>query len=198
MSATAPQEVCSTCGRITAGHESVSYGSIEKGYRLLCYRCFNIETAQLDGLDKFEHLDFEPIRLVDCSGQSHDFHFKTRLFGPGIAMDAYELRKGHPAGYEFQIIGDPEEDLMALLGRLVEKIRRALSVKHLTDSKHGTHLADHRIVRGRIEWDADQDGHVPLVVIDGRELTWDELGHMLMSCEGWQFKLEIRDPSDEL
>ena len=191
-------EVCSTCGRTTASYQGIGYGSQAEEYRLLCYRCYNLEAAKLDGLDKFEHLDFDPVRLVDCAGESHEFHFRTRLFGPGIAMDAFELRDDHPAGYKFQIIGDPNDDLMALLGRLVEKIRRAISVKHLTASDFGTQLADHRIVRGRIEWDADQNGHIPLVVIDGREFTWDEFGHMLMSCEGWQFKLEIRDPSDDL
>lgn len=40
-------------------------------------------------------------------------------------------------------------------------------------------------------------GQVPLVMIDGREIKWDELGRMLMSYEGWQFKLQIRDKSEE-
>jgi len=53
-------------------------------------------------------------------------------------------------------------------------------------------------VRGRIEWDESQEGRVPLVTVDGREITWDEFGRMLMNFEGWQFKLEIRDKSEEL
>jgi hypothetical protein len=39
---------------------------------------------------------------------------------------------------------------------------------------------------------------VPLLVIDGREVSWDEMGRMLMSFEGWQFRLEIRDRSEEV
>jgi hypothetical protein len=35
-------------------------------------------------------------------------------------------------------------------------------------------------------------------VIDGRELTWDDFGRLLSSYEGWQFKLEIRDRTDEV
>ena len=35
------------------------------------------------------------------------------------------------------------------------------------------------------------DGRVPLLVIDGQEVAWDELGRMLMSFEGWQFRLAI-------
>jgi hypothetical protein len=85
-----------------------------------------------------------------------------------------------------------------LLGQLIQKIRRALSTKHLVDGQFGLQIADDRVVRGKIEWDVDQDGRVPLLVIDGREITWDEMGRMLMSFEGWQFKLTVADKSDEL
>jgi len=39
---------------------------------------------------------------------------------------------------------------------------------------------------------------VPPIVVDGREITWDRFGRMPMTFEGWQFKLEIRDQSEEL
>lgn len=39
---------------------------------------------------------------------------------------------------------------------------------------------------------------MPILIIDGREIDWDEYGRMLMSCEGWQFKLSIADKSEEL
>ena len=87
---------------------------------------------------------------------------------------------------------------LVLLGRLIEKMRRALSLKYLTDDKGKPQIADHRVLRGRIEWDEACDGRVPLLVIDGREIGWDEFGRMLMSFEGWQFKLHIADQSDEL
>ena len=49
----------------------------------------------------------------------------------------------------------------------------------------------HRVVQGMVESDRDHDGRVPLLIIDGREITWDEFGLMLMSFEGWQFKLNL-------
>jgi hypothetical protein len=39
---------------------------------------------------------------------------------------------------------------------------------------------------------------LPLLVIDGREIDWDQFGRMLMSYEGSQFKLTIADKSEEL
>ena len=38
---------------------------------------------------------------------------------------------------------------------------------------------------------------MPLVVIDGREISWEQFGRMLMTFEGWQFKLQIFDRSEE-
>jgi hypothetical protein len=188
---------CDTCKQITPSYDIISYGSMECGYRELCSQCFNMEVAKLGGLEGFEHAKFEPIGLADCTGKVYEFHFRTRLLGTGVSLDAFELRDGHPAGYQFQIIGDPEGDLLLLLGRLIEKIRRALSTKHLIDSDHGLQIAD-RVVRGKVEWDEAEDGRVPLLIIDGREITWEDFGRMLMSFEGWQFKLNIADKSEEL
>jgi hypothetical protein len=85
-----------------------------------------------------------------------------------------------------------------LLGRLIEKMRRGLSIKHLRTDTYGLQIADHRAVRGKIEWGDSEDGSVPLLNVDGREISWQEFGRILMSFEGWQFKLEIRDKSEDL
>jgi hypothetical protein len=191
------QDRCEECGEITPGYDTVHYGSMDSGYRQLCTRCFNAEVAELHGLDDFENIRLEPIGLTDCAGEEHQFHFQTRLLGGIVSLEAFELREGNPAGYTFQLIGKPEEDLFALLGRLIQRICKALSVKHIEDGQHGLQIVDDT-VRGRIEWDDDEDGRVPLMVVDGREISWEEFGQMLMSHEGWQFKLEIFDPSDEV
>ncbi len=189
--------ICDGCAKPTPAHESTPSGSQETGYRLLCCSCFNADVAARCGVEGFENIRLEPIRLTDGEGMSHEFHFQTRLLGHIVALEAYELIEGTPAGYKFQMIGSPEDDLFALLGRLIERIRRALAVKHITDDERfGPHISD-RTVRGRIDWDEEQDGRVPLVVVDGRTFTWDEFGEMLMTFEGSPFRLEISDPSEE-
>lgn len=187
---------CEKCGEQVPAHDIIHYGT-EGEYRKLCCRCVNADMAQRSSLADFEDHRFQPIKMTDCGGEVHEFHFRTRLLGDIVALDAFELRDGHPGGYEFQLIGDPEEDLMALLGRLIEKIRRSLSIRHLKeDDRFGLQIAD-RTVRGQIECDLDEVDRLPLVVVDGREITWDEFGRMLMTFEGWKFKLEIFDSSDE-
>jgi hypothetical protein len=189
---------CVSCAQITPSYEIVNYGSMEHGYRQICMQCLNKEMAEAMGLEGFEHAKFEPVGLADGTGKVHEFHFRTNLFGPGVAIDAFELRDGNPTGYQFQIIGDPEDDLLVLFGQLLQKMRRGLSTKHLIDGQHGLQIADDRVVRGKIECDVAHDDRVPLLIIDGREITWAELGRMLMSFEGWQFKLTIADKSEEL
>jgi len=191
------QTCCDNCGRTVPHYDVIHYGSIDAGYRRLCSKCFNTEIAETDGLEGFEHAELAPVELTDCDGDAHLFHFRTRLFGPGVALDAFEVRDGVPAGYQFQVIGEPVDDPLALLARLIERIHRALSIKHVKAGSLGMEIAD-RVVRGRIEWDRAQDGRVPLLNVDGRDITWDEFGSMLMTFEGWQFKLEIRDQSEEL
>ena len=188
---------CEECGEITPGYDTVHYGSIDGGYRQLCTRCFNAEVAELHGLDDFENIRLDPIGLTDCTGEEHQFHFQTRLLGGILSLEAFELKEGNPGGYKFQLIGDPEDELFALLGKLIQRIRKALSGKHIEYGQHGLQIADETL-RGRIEWDDDEDGRVPLVVVDGREISWEAFGQMLMSRESWQFRLEIIDPSDEV
>ena len=188
---------CEACGTAVPGYDVVNYGSIEAGYRQLCSQCFNAEVASAQGLEHFENLRFDQVVMTDCAGEAHEFHFRTRLLGSMVAVDAFEIKRGDPAGYQFQIVGDPDDDLLSLLGRLVERMRRRLSVKHLVRGEHGLQIAE-QTVRARIDWDETQDERMPLLVIDGREVSWEEFGRMLMTFEGWQFRMEIGDPSEEV
>ena len=172
----------------------ISSGSDELGYRWVCSDCANAEVARSEGLEGFSHPRFEPVRLTDYSGREHEFHFRTRLFGPGVSINAFELLHGVPGGYEFQVIGEPSEDLMVLFGRLIEKTRRALARRHLVEGELGTRIADDGVVRGSIDWD---DSGLPRLQIDGRSIDWEHFGRLLMTYEGWQFHLRLLDPSEE-
>jgi len=86
-----------------------------------------------------------------------------------------------------------------LLGRLFGKIRRGLSSKYLEEDDLGLHIAEDKdLVCGRITSDEGYDARMPLLVIDGREVTWEAFGRMLMTFEGWRFKVEIRDRGEEI
>ena len=193
-----PAVLCHTCRAPIPPHDMIHYGSIETGYRDLCSRCFNEEVAREGGLN-FEHVRFDPVEMIDVAGVRHQFHFRLHLLGDRVSMESFELQGVEPSGYQFAVIGEPEVDLFALMAQLVTRMRRALSVRHLKDEGDGFGLgiADF-LVKGHIAWDDEHDGRLPLLVIDGQEVPWDTFGRMLMTFEGWQFKLEIRDRSEEI
>jgi len=175
----------------------VHYGSIEGGYRDLCNRCFNEEVARSGEID-FSHVQFEPLDVPDVTGALHRFYFEVLLLGDKVSLQAFELIGGDPGGYQFQVLGDAEADLFGLMGQMVPRIRRSLERQHLKAHSHmpGLHITE-RMVRGRITWDDNEDGRLPMLVIDGKEMSWDQFGRMLMTFEGWQFRLEILDRSEE-
>jgi hypothetical protein len=189
--------VCEACGTAVPTYDVVSYGSIERGYRELCTSCFNAEVASVLGLERFEHVRLQPVVMTDCAGQQHEFHFRIRLLGDLMALEAFELEAGVPAGYQFEILGEADGDPLPLLGSLIARMRRSLSVRYLVRDADRTHIAE-QTVCGRIEWDESGHGRVPLLVIDGQDVSWDEFGRMLMSFEGWQFRVAIRDRSEEV
>lgn len=79
--------VCEACGAAVPSYDAVSCGSIERGYRELCTRCFNAEMASLLGLERFEHGPLQPIVMTDCAGEKHEFHFRIRLLGNVMVLD---------------------------------------------------------------------------------------------------------------
>ena len=189
---------CEACGKAAPGYDIVNYTSLDEASRQLCNQCYNAEVASMLDLKGFGDFRLDPLSITDCAGEKHEFHLRMLLRGGQVAVEAFELEDDAPAGHQFQILGDVDDDVLALVGRLVERIRRRLSVRYLLQEDGGLRIAD-QTVCGQIQWDdkAD-DGQVPMLVIDGRDVSWEKFGRMLMTFEGWQFRMEIVDPSDEV
>lgn len=75
---------------------------------------------------------------------------------------------------------------------LYERIRHGLAVRHVERGDLGWRITDARHL-GRITWDPERAGEVPLLVIDGRPFTWDQVGRMLMSFEGFTLRAFVGD-----
>lgn len=191
------EQTCVRCGARTPPYDAVNAASSDGTYRLLCSRCFNEDMAQWADIVGFEYPQFTPVRLLDMDGGSHEFHFRSLLLGDQLSLEAFELAGNDESeGYRFQILDEPRSDPFVLLGKLVQKMMRALATKHLREDAGGLQVAD-TMVRGRIEWNGVEDVRQPCVVIDGRRVEWNDFGALLMAFEGWQFRLELLDPSDE-
>ncbi len=185
---------CQNCNKVIRSHDGVQLLR-EQGDpgTLLCGRCYNEMMSVTMELD-FEHPDFVPISVADSTGAEHDFEFRTHLHGEVVKIDALEVRQGEVKGYEFSVLGDAEKDPMDLFRVLYQRMRDELGKKYLTTDEQ-PQIAEGN-VRGQIEWDEETDGDLPRLVIDGRDISWYEMGRMLMSYEGWRFELEINDCDD--
>ena len=145
----------------------------------------------------------ELIILKDIEEFEHEFHFTIRHLGDRLGIDAFEIKDGHRGGYEFSLIGDFDKEIFDLFGKLFERMRRGLNRNHLEwdGAINSWQISNDDIVRARISSDLESDdyyGHPPLIVIDGKEIRWDEFERMLMTYEGFHFKLEIFDRSEEM
>jgi hypothetical protein len=180
---------CGLCGKILRPYDSISVTDV--GGR--CYRCFNQELAERLGVD-FDNTPIAPIVVADADGVRHRFEIRSMLVGTGHAMYAREVRSRDAAGgYRFEILGDLEANALDLLKLLHERIRQGLSVRHVQQTEHGWQLTTAHRLSGVIEWDAETEGALPLLIVDGRTFTWDQIGRMMMTFEGCTLNAIVED-----
>jgi hypothetical protein len=179
---------CGVCGKPLESGETIHVA--EQGPR--CYRCFNRETADRLGID-FNEPEFQPVVLEDADGAPHTFKSRSMLVPTGHEMEALEvIDEPHP-GYRFAILGDFEADPWELFQRLYAKMRTEITRRYVHRTEFGWQLTEDERLVGRIEWDPSSDARLPLVVIDGKPFTWEQVGHMLMTFEGFTLEARIKD-----
>ena len=180
---------CGLCRKVLRPHDSISVADV--GER--CYRCFNDESADILGID-FDNTPIAPIEVTDVDGVRHRFEIRSMLVGTGHAMSAREVKtRDAEAGYRFEILGDHETHAQDLLELLRERIRQGLSVRHVQQTEHGWQLTEARRLHGVFEWNPETDDGLPLLIVDGRTFTWDQIGRMLMTFEGFTLNATVQD-----
>jgi hypothetical protein len=194
---------CERCGKEVHNYNDFIMAYTENGnYIPLCFRCYNKEISEAIGIE-FDEIDLQPILLQDADGTDHTFYFSVRLMEVGLVLRAFEKEfENRSGGYEFSIIGDVDDGVFSLFSKLYTRMCKALSRKHIYHDE-GTHkweITESDIVRGQItddpdteDWDSDL-----MFVVDGKAITLKEFGQMLKAYEGFNFKLQIFDESDEI
>jgi len=191
------KEQCSACKTTTPSSLGVLL-QIKEDAQYLCFNCYNDMMAEHLGID-FENIIFSPVTLKDTDNAEHTFHFHTRLIGYQVIIEAKEPLNNDKQGYEFAVLGDAEEDdLFDLFKTLFERIRRTLRKKHIQPCQIKKYrITDQDTTRGYITGNREGDRERPLLVIDGKEIEWHEFGQMLSTYEGFNFKLDIFDKTEE-
>jgi hypothetical protein len=180
-------ETCGKCGKLLEPRDTIHVADL--GPR--CFTCHNQELAGRLGV-RFDDTPLDPIVVNDAEGAPHTLAIRSLLVPTGREMTAREVQP-QGGGYEFSVLGDFDADAWRLFTHLYEKIRREIAVKHVEMTEFGWHLTAADRFAGRIEWDDDSGGETPIVVIDGKPFTWDELGRILTTYEGFTLHARIED-----
>lgn len=180
--------ICQVC------KQNESY--IRFGEDHLCLNCYNEMMGKQLGVQATSYP--EGVAIKDGQGNVHQFRLKKRLDPIGIIMDAEEERTG---GYQFREYGELHENQGELLLRLLAKVENGMSEIYVEEGEFPNgqkyHLLPNDRLTGRVE-PSREDNNIPLLVVNGKNYTWDEIGQMLMHYEGFQVKLEMVDLSEEI
>ena len=136
-----------------------------------------------------------PIRqsCPDWSGKERHFVISFQRVDLGYSVQAEEEGK-EGQGFYFREF-DPTSAYLAL-GRLRGRIRRALAMRHIEEWEPGVFQATHNTVRGRISYSTELQQVA--FVVDGQLLTLEQFGKLAETFEGFQFRFDIFDSSDDV
>ena len=177
---------CADCGAV--GTQVVVDGA------RLCERCADRRVAAHTGWSELPDPPVPQV-IVGPDGRAHTMRIRLHRAPTGVAAEAVELGCDPGEGYHVRIIGAHDVDVPMLIEQLRLQVRDEIGTTYLepNPSRPGWLLRDHQVA-GRLVW-AGQDAPYA-VVIDGRTLSWEELGRALESFEGWRFRLVIDDIDD--
>ncbi|MET7622369.1 hypothetical protein [Streptomyces sp. NPDC005408] len=176
---------CRECGRRPADQWLNDEGP-------LCDPCLNERIAAVTGMPRLP-LAPPPVEVVGGDGRRHGLRYRLWRAPTGISVRLVEDRGEADDGFEFAVLGDHDADVDQLAAQVRAEAEAEINRCYLEPTPQG---AGWQLVgdnaAGRLV--ADMDGGPVRVVVDGRTLSWEELGEALSPFEGWRFRLTIDDP----
>jgi hypothetical protein len=125
---------------------------------------------------------------TDFAGRTR--HFVTRLDETPGGLRAEAVETGKVDGYRFKVVA-PSGATGQALWALRQKMSSILNVRHIErENGHRTWSMTHDVLRGRIT--SSKDSEEPTLIVDGQPLSWEDVGRMLSSYEGFEFEFFIR------
>lgn len=160
----------------------------------LCMDCYNALMAKEFDVD----LPALPktFSATDSHGVKHMFDIERHITGTAILLTATEQRTH---GYEFSVDGPLDADQNLLFKQLKEKTQQNVLKTYLDkgvfpDGTSYTYIKDDQL-KGMLDYD-ETDSGLPLVIIDGKPYTWEEVGRFVQAFEGFHISIVMTDAAD--
>jgi hypothetical protein len=157
----------------------------------LCDECTDRHIADATGLARLSELP-EPFELTGPDHRHHRLAYRALRAATGITVSLEELGVEPGEGYQFEVLGTHEADMAELVAAVREQAEGEIGRLWLEPARHGPEwMVAGEEVSGRFVYSPDGGPHN--VVVDGRTLSWEELGDALDGYEGWRFRLVVED-----
>lgn len=188
---TVDPDCCESCG---ASEARASLGGTP-----LCDRCFDRRIASITGFPELP--DAPPdLSLRDSHGESRPMRFRVWRAPSGIVVDLEEVGRPLGEGFRFSVVGGHHGDVAELIAQVSKSARQEMRRRYLTPNpnREGWLLAGDEI-RGWLTWSDKAVNGVGTpydAVIEGRAMSWDDLGRALEAFEGFRFRLTLEGRND--
>jgi len=184
-------DTCEDCG---AADPRTSLGGV-----LLCDRCTDRRIAAITGHPELPDPP-PPLELMSSDGRRHVLTFRIWRAPTGIAVELEEAGVPIGEGYHFAVLGSHDANIDELVTGVQTQAKAEVSRQYLEPNPHrsGWIVRDDEVA-GRLIYSEDSGTAGSYdVVVDGRTLTWEELGKALEPYEGWRFRMVIEDRCADL
>lgn len=167
----------------------------EDGPESLCIDCYNHMLSVELGIEIENKV--EELTVKDSEGIKRTFLIEQKLDPMGIFIRAEE---NVAYGYEFAVHGELYCDQNELLQKLINKIKQGVGVSYIEERAFPNGQMYHSMVHNQLVGRVDSSGlhELPVIVVDGKPYTWEQIGKMMNTYEGFQFELKIRDLFDDI
>lgn len=180
--------ICKDCKRDVLNYD-VARLTTDEGEVSLCLDCFNKRIESEYGIQTTK-VEKTSLLLKDKDGNEHFFRIKKIIVPTGFLLEAQEFIDDKPKGYSFDVHGEVDCDQKKLEEELLRNVKKGLSYKSIEKDDMSEDSLKEKVF-GRIDCDSESDSNGPMMIIDGKEYTWEDFGRMLEMYEGWKFKLEL-------
>ena len=168
-------DVCEDCG--------ASKPRVHLGDAVVCDRCADKRVAAHTGYPELPEPP-PPFTAADAYGRRLTLRFRLWRAPTGIEMELEDADLEPRAGFHLAVLGPHDADVSELEAHLRRRAAEELGRRQLFPNKYrqGWVLADDRDeIAGRLTW-SDEGNEVGTpydVIVDGRTLTWEEIGRAL-------------------
>lgn len=140
--------------------------------------------------------------ITDKWGDEKHFKIATFEVPSGLLSEAYEviIRYIDDEPRVFHILSSFDSDVEKAELQLKEKIKKGINKRYLDNKDGDISILDGLEVAGRILRDdnLDNSNFDYFFQVDGKKITIEKFIDLLKGVEGWNFKFQIMDTTDDI